>query len=244
MATFNFFSNILPDPVYKITDAGDQDVTGTPGPGFAGVNFRSVRDSQVSKTLSNRTIGRDSGKHAWEFSIKYNPMFRASIEPVLAFLDGRNARTKPFYVVLPQYSRPQSDAFNTFALTYVIKAKGYTPAGSSVLEVNTTVPFTAYPKPGDMFTVADPLDANHLKVYKVSAVETSARYQAGTTAPTSSELRLHIAPPLVRTVNSNTTVLTFINPKFRVSAKNDIQEYELNTEGLYSYSLDVEETLP
>ena len=244
MATFNFFSNILPDPVYKITDAGDQDSTGTAGPGFAGVNFRSVRDSQVSRTLSNRTIGRDSGKHAWEFSIKYNPMFRASIEPVLAFLDGRNPRTKPFYVVLPQYSKSQSDTFNTFASTYVLKAKALTLAGSSVLEVNTTVAFTTYPKPGDMFTVTDPLDANHLKVYKVSAIETPSRYQAGTTAPATTEMRLHIAPPLVRTINSNTTVLTFINPRFRVTAKNDIQEYELNTEGLYSYNLDVEETLP
>jgi hypothetical protein len=243
MATFNTFSNILPDPVNKITDAGDSDPSGVAGPGFAGVKFTSHGETQVSRTNSGRGVHRDQGVQYFSFTIKYNPMLREQFDPVDAFLASRNARRDPFFVVLPQYSKPKVAAFATFAQTYVIRAKGAYTSGKESMMVDSTSVFPAYSRPGDMFTITDPADANHLKVYKVTRVETNARYQAGTTQPTTSEMRLHFSPPLQRSVSDN-SVINFINPKFRVVARSDLREYDLDTDNLYSYSLDVEEIQP
>ena len=101
MATFTTFTDVLPDPVNPITDAGNASVTGTPGPGFSAVGFQSNTDTQMSRTISGRGVGRDSGTQFWSFNISYNPMFRAQFDAVDSFLIQRNPRKNPFYVTLP-----------------------------------------------------------------------------------------------------------------------------------------------
>lgn len=243
MATFTTFSNILPDPVSKITDQGDIDATGVAGPGFAAINFTSNGDTQVSRTNSGRGVHRDQGVQFWSFSIKYNPMMRDQFDPVDAFLASRNARRDPFFVVLPQYSKPKSAAFATFAAANIIRNKGAYNSGATNMMVDTGVSFTSYAKPGDMFTISDPTNANHLKVYKVTRVETPARYQAATTVPLAAEMRIHFDPPLQRNTADN-SVINFINPKFRVITKSDLREHALDTDNLYQFSLDLEEIQP
>jgi len=243
MATFTAFANILPDPANPITDAGDTSPTGTPGPGFSAMNFRSVTETQVSRTVSGRGITRDGGSQRWEFSISYNPMFREQFDPVDTFLAGRNPRKDPFYVILPQHSRPKDAAFATYAARFTITAGALHGPGSSVLLAQASQPFTSYARPGDMFTITDNNDYNHQKVYKVTAVERNAYYQAGSNQPTTTQMRLHVSPPLQREVSLGATI-NFINPKFRVIAKSDVQEYSLNTDNLYQFSLDLEELQP
>lgn len=244
MAVFNSFASILPDPANPITDSGYTDSSGTPGPGFKAVNFTSVTDTQVSRTISGRGVQRDGGSHHWEFTIQYNPMFRYQFDPIDTFLLGRNPRRDPFYVILPQYSKPKDSWMASYLGGTGTITAALTAAGSNT--ILATLPLSPLGKlrPGDMFTVSDPNDFLHQKIYKVTAVETFTDYQGGTTAPTASQFRLHFAPPLVRSITSTSTKLNFINPKFRVIAKSDTQEHSLDTENLYSFSLACEEIQP
>ena len=241
MVTFTAFSNLLPDPAHPITDAGDIASSGTPGPGFSALAFRSNTETQVSRTQGGRGITRDGGVQYWSFNISYNPMFRFQFDPIDTFLVMRNPRRDPFYVILPQYSKPKDATYNGLNTTVV---KENTLAGNSALIVkNTAGSFVGSLKPGDMFTIADPQNYNHQKVYKIGAVETNDYFQAGSYQPALNELRIHIAPPLQRDVFANAP-LVLKEPKFRVISQSDVQEHELNTDNLYSFSLSVEEIQP
>lgn len=243
MPTFNSFSNILPDPVNKITDQGDISSTGVAGPGFSGLSFTSNGETQVSRTNSGRGVSRDQGSQYWSFTIKYNPMLREQFDPVDAFLASRNARRDPFFVVLPNYSRPKNSQFATFATNNVIRTDGAQLSGVSKMMIDAANNMSGTPRPGDMFTIDDPNDVNHLKAYKITRVETNARWQASTPQPTNKQFRIHFSPPLQRDTADN-SVINFINPKFRVVARSDIREYELDTDNLYAFSLDLEEIMP
>lgn len=241
MATFTDFSDILPDPAHPITDAGDIAPGGTPGPGFSALGFQSNTETQVSRTNSGRGVSRDQGVQYWSFNISYNPMFRHQFDPVDTFLGMRNPRRDPFYVVLPQYSRPKDPTFNGTANTYV--RRDHESGSETLLVWHNTADFVGKLRPGDMFNIVDLEDYNHQKIYKVGAVETNDYYQAGTTQPAKNELRLHITPPLQRYTTDNSR-LVLINPKFRVIAKSDVQEHQLDNNNLYSFSLAVEEFQP
>lgn len=128
MVTFTAFSNLLPDPAHPITDAGDIASSGTPGPGFSALAFRSNTETQVSRTQGGRGITRDGGVQYWSFNISYNPMFRFQFDPIDTFLVMRNPRRDPFYVILPQYSKPKDATYNGLNTTVV---KENTLAGNS-----------------------------------------------------------------------------------------------------------------
>lgn len=118
-----------------------------------------------------------------------------------------------------------------------------TSAGSSTLMINCAATSSGNPSPGDFFTISDPTDSNHKKVYKVIRVETNDTYQIGTTQPTVNQRRVHVQPPITRAITAGSGV-NFINPKFRVVQKGDSLEYDLDTDNLYQFSLSLEEILP
>ena len=253
MPTFTTFSDLLPDPNNKINTAGVSDVSGNAGPGFAGVKFRSNNQVQVSRTISGRGVSASPGYHNWEFDISYNPMTRAEFEPVSTFLEGRQGRLKPFYVILPQHSAPQNVSFAAYVGSNSITA-AVTNAGSPSLMIDgcngTPTSGTAGtdgvysgPQPGDFFTITDNSDVNHKKAYKVLRVEDHDRYQNGLTRPTVTQRRIWTQPPICRAVNTGATV-SFTNVKFRVVQKSDTVEYDLNTDNLYQFSLSLEEIQP
>lgn len=243
MATFTDFTNILPDPNNKINTAGASDASGSAGPGFAKVRFSSSYNTNVSRTISGRGVGTTQGAHNWEFSISYNPMTRAEFEPVSTFLETRQARLYPFYVILPQHAAPQNSTFATWSAANLngLTVSGLHSAGSSTLLIAGVT--TGEPSPGDYITITDSSDVNHQKTYKVLRVETNTTYKVGTTAPTSTQRRLHVTPPLVRDVSSD-AVVNFTNPKFRVIQKGDVIEYDLDSDNLYQFSLSLEEIQP
>lgn len=248
MATFSTFSDTLPDPVNKIDTAGVSNSSGSAGPGFASVKFRSNRQVQVSRTISGRGIQASPGFHVWEFDINYNPLTRAEFEPVATFLETREGRLRPFFVVLPQHNKPQNTLFNTYC---VANPNGVTAsqtsAGSTSIMINGTAGMTealaGNPSPGDFINIVDPSDVNHVKSYKITRVETSEYYREGTTPPTTTQRRIHVTPALARNVASG-AVVRFINPRFRVIQKGDTLEYDLSTDNLYQFSLSLEEVLP
>lgn len=244
MATFTDYTDILPDPNNKIGTAGEANTSGNTGPGFAKIKFGSNNQIQVARTISGRGISASPGYHMWEFSINYNPMTRSEFEPVSTFLESRRARLYPFYVILPQHAKPQNASFASWCAANLsgVTVSGTHTAGSSTLLISVGAA-TGEPSPGDFITVTDSGDINHKKTYKIVRVETNTTYKNGTVQPSSTQRRLHLVPPLTRATSSG-AVVNFINPKFRVIQKGDVIEYDLDTDNLYQFSLNLEEILP
>jgi hypothetical protein len=243
MATFVTFNDRLPDPTFGVNNAGVVDAAGIKGPGFANVSVTSDRPAQVSRTISGRGVHTESGAHKWEVNISYHPMRRDQFDVVQSFLDARNGRMNPFFVVLPQNSKPKNATFASYVTSNIIKVLGGHLADSSTLTIEAPGTFPASASFGDYFTISDPNDINHLKMYKVTRVETNALYQQGKVQPAVNHLRLHIMPPLTRFV-ADDAVVNWINPKMRVIQKGDTVEYQLNTDNLYNFQLNLEEILP
>lgn len=245
MPIFTTFSDLLPDPINKINNAGAADASGSAGPGFAKIKFTSDNTTQVSRTISGRGVTASPSYHSWSFDISYNPMTRAEFDPVSAFLEMRRGRLNPFFVILPQHARPKDTTFATYAAANLIgiTAAAPTPAGSPTLMLNGLSGVSGSPSPGDFFTITDSNDVNHKKAYKVLRVEDNATWQTGTTQPSTSQRRVWTQPPMSRAVASG-AIINFINPRFRVIQKGDTMEYDLDTDNLYQFSLSLEEILP
>ncbi len=244
MATFTIFNDRLPDPMFGVNDSGVVDAAGTKGPGFASVGMSSSEDTQVSRTISGRGVHRSQASQFWQIRIKYNPMTRNEFDVVDAFLQARKGRRSPFYVVLPQYSKPKDVAFATQAASTIGRVLYSTAAGSDRVSMDmSAAPISGSPKPGDFFTITDPNDINHKKAYKVTRVETPAYYQAGTTAPPANSFRVHVNPPLQKFTTIG-AIVNWINPQFRVMLQGDVLEHELDTENTYEFGLNLEEIMP
>ena len=242
MASFSSFQNILPDPNNEIGDAGQ--VSGTAGPGFASVSISSEQKTLRDRTNSGRILARAKTGHKWNIKIKYNPMTRADFEPVYNFLLHRRGALNPFFVSLPQYRTPQDSTFATFSATAVNKLQSsaaLVAAGATSLTMyKTGYSYTANgtPRPGDLFTV-NGANSNHKKAYMVNRVETYDNY-LGSAQPSTNQVRVHFTPGLSRSVAQNDDFI-FHNPLIKVIMTTDIQEYSLNTNNLYSFSLSLEE---
>jgi hypothetical protein len=264
MPTFTNFSDLLPDPNFGINSAGatfnnsaihtgtaTKVSDGVAGPGFAKIKFTSDNTTQVSRTISGRGVTASPSFHRWSFDISYNPMSRDEFDPVSTFLESRRGRLNPFYVILPQHSKPKNAAFATYTaatpngVTAFSQTNtglaGAIPAGSPTIVMAGITSGT--PSPGDFFTITDSTDVNHRKAYKVIRVEDNNNWQVGTTTPTTTQRRIWTQPPISRSVASG-AIINFINPQFRVIQKGDTMEYDLDTDNLYQFSLSLEEILP
>jgi len=151
----------------------------------------------------------------------------------------------PFFVSLPQYKQPINSAFATFVGSNTFTTTGAGSAGAD----NLMITHASYTKsgngkasPGDLFTVTDSNDSNHVKVYQVTRVEDEDDHLSSS-AVSANHLRIHFAPSLQRAVSSGASIV-FNDPKFRVILGSDIQEYSLNADNLYSFSLKLEEAQP
>ena len=246
MTDFSTYQHTLPDPNNSIGEGGQ--TTGTAGPGFASVKLSSEHKIMNTRTNSGRLISRELSGHKWNIDLSYNPMTREEFEPVYTFLLQKRGAMRPFFVSLPQYREPKDSDFATFLES---GANQFTTlsthgAGSTKMTVNKSSYNSAsngYAKPGDLFSIDDTNDTNHTKVYQIVRVETAESQLSGTTTVTSNQLRIEFIPALQRSVSTG-AVVNFYNPKFRVVMKNDIQEYNLNADNLYSFSLSLEEAQP
>lgn len=237
-----FFTDILPDPVNRITVAGNASGAGLAGPGFAKIKFSSNNQVQMSKTKSGRAVSTTLGGHSWEFSINYNPLTRDEFEPISNFLEYRRGRLYPFYVILPQYNIPKDPTFASYVESTNPTISTTYDAGSE--QVMLSIPSgNGTPSPGDYFNINDPAHIDHLKTYKVVRVETNALYNTDDTQPTVNQCRITLIPELSKDLSVDAEFI-FHNPKFRVVQKGDTIEYDLDTDNLYQFSLNLEEVLP
>lgn len=233
---FNSFANRLPDPNYKITEAGENSSGGLAGPGFKTVKFESQQPTSFTRTNSGRVITRAIVGHNWKINITYNPMTRDQFEPVYSFLLEKRGRLKPFFVALPQYSSSRTATSGT------ISVDGAATAGATNIKVDGFGSVTGGLRPGDMFTITDSNNSNHKKIYQITRVaDTTNRLTTDTIA--SDERRYYITPPLEKDVSNNST-LVYSEPLVRVVQTADIQEYSLGTNNLYSFALNLEEAQP
>jgi|TARA_R110000744_G_scaffold112726_1_gene211429 hypothetical protein len=236
------YQNVLPDPNNTIGSAGQN--SGTAGPGYAGVQLISTSPIMKSRTNSGRMVARAVASHKWEVGISYNPMTRLQFEPVYNFLINRRGGMKPFFVSLPQYRRAQDGTFADYAEASTganIKAIASVTSGSTSMTIDGLSSSSGSPSPGDLFTVTDANDSNHTKTYRVTQVETNATYDS--TQPTTAQRIIHFVPGLAKAVANNSTII-FHNPLIRVTVASGVQEYSLGTNGLYSFSLKLEEAQP
>ena len=232
---FSSFTNRLPDPNWTIHDSGDGHASNyTAGPGFASVKFSSEQPVSLSRTNSGRVITRSIVAQRWKIKITYNPMTREQFEPVYNFLLEKRGRLKPFFVTLPQHT-PRS----TTSATYTVQAN--LASGTDNILCTVSSDANANLKPGDMFTIADSGNSNHKKAYQIVRVNDSTNKLSSDTAlNTTTERRLYIVPPLEKAVNASST-LSYTTPLIRVVQTSDVQEYDLGTNNLYSFSLSLEE---
>ena len=230
---FTSFANRLPDPAFKITEAGENSNSGDAGPGFASVKFSSEQPISVSRTNSGRVITRAIVSHKWKINITYNPMTRDEFEPVYNFLLEKRGRLKPFFVKLPQHS-PRTTTSGTYTI------QGPVTAGTSSL-LTTVGSLSGGLRPGDMININDSQNSNHTKAYQIVRVNDSTnKLSSDSDLNLAAERRLFIVPPLARDVTNSSTV-TYDTPLIRVILANDVQEYDLGTNNLYQFSLNLEE---
>ena len=231
---FTSFANRLPDPAFKITEAGENSNSGLAGPGFASVKFSSEQPISVSRTNSGRVITRAIVSHIWKIQISYNPMTRDEFEPVYNFLLEKRGRLKPFFVKLPQHT-PRTTTSSNYTL------QGAHAAGVDNLLIDGVTPSTANLRPGDVFNISDSSNTNHKKLYQIVRVNDSTNKLSSDSAlDQTTERRLFIVPPLTRAV-SNDSTLTYDTPLIRVIQTSDVQEYSLGTNNLYQFTLNLEE---
>lgn len=238
--------NTLPSPSYAFnTSTGEvSEYTGALsaqqvlGPGFASVKLSSEFNTTSDRTNSGRLISRSIAYHRWKIDITYNPMTREEFEPINAFLMARRGGRTPFFVELPQYAGPRDTAFNTFTSDNNFRKtlSASVPAGSTELSAFSNPGYNStsngLPSVGDIINISDPGKSNHYKAYSITRASVSG-----------TSITLGISPGLEKALTTNTVTLQFQKPKFRVVLAQDIQEYSLNTENLYSFSLSLEEAL-
>ena len=192
-------------------DTGGFD-SGTAGPGFASVKLSSDQPIMRDRTRSGRLVSRAVSYHQWNIDISYNPMTKAQFNPIYGFLLEKQGSLRPFFVELPQY-RGQAVSSKT------AEAPGV--AGSNTLTVNNITDIEA----GMMFNIDDSGDSTHTKAYVITRASSNT---------------ITFTPGLQKAVNTEATI-NFTNPKVRVIQSGDVQEYSLNTNNLYSFSLKLEE---
>lgn len=240
MASFTDFQNVLPDPNNTLGSAGQ--VAGSAGPGYASVSVTSEQPMLRDRTNSGRILARSVAGHKWKINISYNPMTRADFEPVYTFLLQRRGPLNPFFVSLPQYRVPRDSTFATYAASTNLEAISGVNAGATSALIGRSGYSNATnktPLPGDLFTL-NATNSNHKKAYMVTRVETTADYQASATQPSSTQVRIHFTPGLSKAIVTGDDFV-FHNPLVKVIMAGDVQEYSLNTNNLYSFSLNLEE---
>ena len=150
------------------------------GPGFASVKFSSNQPTMVSRTNGGKVVTRSQATQYWQINISYNPLTRDEFEPVNSFLMSRQGRLSPFYVVLPQYAVSRNSTFATYAASNTISTVGATNSGATKLTAQG-FNVTDSPRPGDLFTIEDTENSNHVKAYMITRVETNADYDGYST---------------------------------------------------------------
>lgn len=210
--------NTLPDPTNKINAAGEIDSSGNAGPGFSAVTVTSKQPISINRSNSGLAFRNVSKYQMFTVNISYNKLTKEEFNVVYSFLLEKQASLEAFFVQLPQYGNTQAGTKNIAANA---------SAGVNQLTLNNVTNIV----PGDLFSVTVPTDDTHVKVYKVTKINSSV---------------ITITPQLQRPINtasSGIETANFAVPKMRVTYTGSDIQYSIDASGLYSFSVKLEETL-
>ena len=183
----------------------------------------SEQNTIVSVTTSGRVQTRQIDGQKFTITLDYAPMTRANFAPIKAFLMKQRSRLNTFTVIPPVVSNAQGVATGTISVDGVISA------GATTCTIDgMTTDTTGILKAGDYFRFSGQ-DKVYMAVEDLDADGTGS----GT---------LTFEPPLRADVSDNAT-LVYDNVDFTVRLKNDIQEYNIVTNDLYKYQIDLIENL-
>jgi hypothetical protein len=183
----------------------------------------SEQNTIVSVTTSGRVQTRQIDGQKFTITLDYAPMTRSNFAPIKAFLMKQRSRLNTFTVIPPVVSNAQGVATGT------ISVDGAISSGATTCTIDgMTISTNGILKAGDYFRFS-----GQEKVYM--AVEDLDADGTGSGT-------LTFEPPL-RSDVANNVALVYDNVDFTVRLKNDIQEYNIVTNDLYKYQIDLIEQL-
>ena len=183
----------------------------------------SEQNTIVSVTTSGRVQTRQIDGQKFTITLDYAPMTRANFAPIKAFLMKQRSRLNTFTIIPPVVSNAQGVATGT------ISVDGAISSGATTCTIDgMTTDTNGILKAGDYFRFSGQ-DKVYMAVEDLDADGTGS----GT---------LTFEPPLRADVSDDAT-LVYDNVDFTVRLKNDIQEYNIVTNDLYKYQIDLIENL-
>ena len=199
-----------------------------PTAGFTAMELQTNTRSRLTESISGQTQRLKSGAQYWSFKLKSPPLSRSDFNAIYSFIVQQDGQVEAFTVVPPVISSTTGTAAGTVTVADVNTADPLmgTSAGSSSVGVSGG---TGTLKKGDLIKFS-----NHNKVYMLTAdVDLD-----GSTVD-----QVSFYPPLVESVTGGATTITYNSVPFTVFFNNDQISYELLTDGLYRYEIDVREEL-
>jgi len=191
-------------------------------PGPASIDLKSVEPTAVSTAHNQRRIRRSRGTQRWRLDLKYSPMSRAELAPILAFAMKQEGQKESFDYVPPVIGTPQGTTGSDNPL-----AVGAQSAGDTTIPTDTWSNSTLVMKAGDLVRFA-----GHSKTYMVTDDATTDGAGAVT---------LSIRPALVEALADN-EALTVRSVPITCTFDGDIQESKFSP-GAVEYQASLIETI-
>jgi len=182
-------------------------------------SISSQQNTIVSTTTSGRRQARQIDGQRFRMTISFPPMTRTEFSPINAFIMKQRSQLESFNYSPPTISTPLGVVSGVISVNGAISA-GVTSVAIDGMANSTTGVFKA----GDYFRFT-----GQNKVYMVMADVSSNGSGQGT---------LTFEPPL-RTAVADNAILIYSNVDFTVSLISDVQEFNIGTENLFQYQIDV-----
>jgi len=192
-------------------------------PVASSASISSQQNTIVSTTTSGRRQARQIDGQRFRMTISFPPMTRAEFSPINAFIIKQRSQLETFTYAPPTISSPLGVASGVIRVNGAILA-GVTSVAIDGMANSTSGVFKA----GDYFRFT-----GQTKVYMVMADVASNGSGQGT---------LTFEPPL-RTGVSDNAILIYSSVDFTLGLVADVQEFNIGTENLFQYQLDVIEVL-
>jgi hypothetical protein len=192
-------------------------------PVASSIAISSEQNTIVSVTTSGRRQSRQIDGQKFRLRVTFPPMTRTEFAPINAFIMKQRSQLESFTYSPPTVSSTLGVATGSILVNGAISA-GATSCSIDGMANSTT----GVLKAGDYFRFT-----GQTKVYMcVSDVNSNGSGQ-GT---------LTFEPPL-RTAVSDNAVLIYSNVDFTLGLTNDVQEFNIGTENLFQYEVDLIEVL-
>lgn len=191
-------------------------------PEFQSVNFKSEQKTITTTTDSGKMFAVQVDGQRFSFSARYAVMDVSEFNPINAFIMKQRTQKETFQIVLPKISYAKGSETGT------ILVSGAHSAGDTTIAIDGHTSDTAQSfKAGDKIKFA-----SHSKVYMI----------VDDVTPSSNSSTITIEPPLRSSLSDNEAV-TYDAVPFTVRLTNDVQEYGLGINNLYTFEVDFIEAL-